>query len=118
VVREELPANIDSKHVSMNEIGRDGIRVHLFTAFHTIDPEMRGTMWVKLKPESMTNMHSGGGGRPPSGVLCGAVNKEPWGISDAAVNGETNQGRVFLVTEMDERVHLWYEWNPYSSKTN
>ena len=46
---------------------------------------MRGTMWVKLKPESMINMHSGGDGRSPFGVLCGAVNSEPWGISDAAV---------------------------------
>ena len=68
--------------------------VHLFTAFHTIDPEMRGTMWVKLKPESMTNMHSGGNGRSPFGDLCGAVNNEPWGISDAAVYGGVNPKRV------------------------
>jgi hypothetical protein len=61
--------------------------VYLFTAFHTIDPDMRGTMCVKLKPESIINMHSGGDGRSPPGVLCGAVNNEPWGISDAAVYG-------------------------------
>jgi hypothetical protein len=59
-------------------------RVYLFTAFQTIDPEMRGTMCVKLKPESMTNMHSGGDGASPFGVWSGAVNNEPWGISDAA----------------------------------
>ena len=44
-------------------------------------------MCVKLKPESIINMHSGGDGRSPPGALCGAVNNEPWGISDAAVYG-------------------------------
>ena len=51
---------------------------------------------MKLKPESMTNMHSGGGGESPSGVLCGAVNNEPWGISEAAVYGEVGLGRFFF----------------------
>lgn len=56
-----------------------------FTAFQTIDPEISGTICVKLKPESTTSMQSGGNGTSPSGVLCGAVNSEPCGISDAAV---------------------------------
>ena len=80
--------------------------VYRFTAFQTIDPEMRGTMCVKLKPESMTNMNSGGGGRLPLGVLCGAVSNEPWGISDAAVYGGVNPKRVSLGCGMHGRVHL------------
>ena len=60
---------------------------------------------MKLKPESMTNMHSGGGGESPSGVLCGAVNNEPWGISEAAVYREVGLG-CFLEFGMHGRVHL------------
>jgi len=51
-------------------------------------------MCVKLKPESMINMHSGGGGGSPLGVLCGAVNNEPWGVSDAAIYEGVNPKRV------------------------
>jgi hypothetical protein len=67
---------------------------------------MSGTICVKLKPESMINMHSGGGGGSLLGVLCGAVNNEPWGINDAAIYGRVNPKRVSLVCEMHERVHL------------
>ena len=63
-------------------------------------------MWVKLKPQSMTNTHSGGGGESPSGVRCGAVNNEPWGISDAAVDNEQVGLGRFLGYEMHGRVHL------------
>lgn len=78
------PTSILNTRLRMNY----GVRLHThrFTAFQTIESEMSGTMCVKLKPESMTNMHSGGEGASPLAVLCGAVNNEPWGISDAAAH--------------------------------
>lgn len=64
-------------------------------------------MCVKLKPESMTNMHSGGGGVSLLGVLCGAVNNAPWGMSDAAVYSRGEFAAcLFLGFGMHERVHL------------
>ena len=51
---------------------------HLFMAFQTTLPLINGTTWVKLKPESITNMHSAGG-------RSGWSNKVPWGITEAAL---------------------------------
>ena len=74
-MRSFPPTSILHGHSSKKSVKVEWI--YLFTAFHTIDPDIRGTMWVKLKPESTTNMQSGGGGRSPSGILWGAVNSDP-----------------------------------------
>ena len=55
---------------------------YLFTASQTTRPLRIGTTWVKLKPESTTNTHSGAGDP-------GCAKRGPYGMSDAA-SGESS----------------------------
>lgn len=66
----DIKPGLDQLGLFMQGMSLDTYR---FTAFHTICPLRIGMTCVKLKPESITSMHSAGG-------RSGCANRVPYGI--------------------------------------